>query len=595
MAGLKKKKKEKSGSPNVVLVVFLVLFVLTAIGLGVWGYYGYAGQDVLRSERRKADLAAKSEKNAKLYFQMLTRDQRQAIGGKFEEGELLQLDIDRDEFLKDNGAYKDEPSRAAAKAFMGEMHETLGGKKEDKTYDKTFMEELKNAREEIKKIEGATKAEIAKHDETKKLLAALTKNQEKAYQAMKDKIEKDNIAQEAKLADKSKEFKDLSDAVLDLNAKLAEAGVKATEKADEYEKELKRMGRMITFLKAEKNEKDELAKGPGAAPPISSGRGELFPLMLDISPGKPLWDVPVGKVIRVDLDLRQVVINLGEAHGVKPELTFNVFGPNSAGKAEKQMKGSIEVIKVLGPNSSQCRITSLYDSEGSEILNLKTRGQILRETEAPMKEGDLLFNLFWGTRVAVAGYVSITGESVNNPAEQFRQMDDFMALCKRNGMIVDAYVDMRSGEIKGKINAKTRYLIRGYDLAKPGKREAAPVNKGDDKEMPAEKKEDPAPANEGGLADRIDQVNRSSYLLRSDAKDKGLLLISAENFAVVIGYRKVRSANSAEFSTFRPQLPYAGAADGGVRAQPEVRPAEKEAPKDMPKEEKKDEKKEAGN
>ena len=45
MAGLKTlpKKKRDSSKPSPVLVIFLVFFILLSIGLGIWGYYGYAG------------------------------------------------------------------------------------------------------------------------------------------------------------------------------------------------------------------------------------------------------------------------------------------------------------------------------------------------------------------------------------------------------------------------------------------------------------------------------------------------------------------------------------------------------------------------
>jgi hypothetical protein len=586
MAGLKKKKKDKSGSPNVILVVFLVLFVLTSIGLGVWGYYGYAEQKTLRDERSRQKAAADSAKNTADYYSMLWRELRNAIAGeKLDADEKTALETDQAKFQAgDTGAFKNEKYRDLAKQFKEDVNKSLGLPEANKAYDKNnFMDDLKAAQAKIKEMEGKTNAEIAKHEETKKLLAALTKEQEKAYASIKEKISKDSLAQRAKIEEKSDEFKKLAEAVLALNAKIAADGEENSKKLEEYEKVVKVKDRLIKEMVMEKRANEGLAIGPGGAPvgPATGSRGELFPLLLDISPGKPLWDQPVGKVIRVDLDLRQAVINVGEAHGAKPELTFNVFGANSAGRAEKQMKGTIEIIKVLDTNSSLCRITSLYDADGVEILmNLQTRGRILRETEAPMKEGDLLFNLFWGTRVAIAGYVSITGERVDNPAQQFRQMDDFMALCRRNGMVVDAYVDMRDGQIKGKINAKTRYLIRGDDLAV--KKDAAPMKKDGDVEMP-EKKED------GGLGDRNQQINRSNFLLRNEAKERGLLLISAENFATVIGYRKARSANSVELSGFRPMLPVAGAPDGGVRGQPDRAPPEKEMPKEKEKE------KDAGN
>ena len=114
-----------------------------------------------------------------------------------------------------------------------------------------------------------------------------------------------------------------------------------------------------------------------------------------------------------------------------------------------------------------------------------------------------------------------------------------------------------------------------------------PMKKDDDKE-----KGEAEPAKEEGGADRIELVNKSNWMLRNEAKEKGLLLISAENFANVIGYRKARSANSVELSGFRPTLPYAGAPQGGGVIIVPDRPKEKEEPKEM---EKKDEKKDAGN
>ena len=92
----------------------------------------------------------------------------------------------------------------------------------------------------------------------------------------------------------------------------------------------------------------------------------------------------------------------------------------------------------------------------------------------------------------------------------------------------------------------------------------------------------------------IRDSNKSNLQLRSDARTLGLLMISAENFATVVGYRRARSANSTELSGFRPSLPYAGAIDSGVIRQPDQPPPvveEKKAPdpeKKAPDPEKKD-------
>ena len=249
-----------------------------------------------------------------------------------------------------------------------------------------------------------------------------------------------------------------------------------------------------------------------------------------------------------------------------------MFGVNSSGRAEKGMKGSIEIIKVLDTNASLARITSLYDADGFEIrLGAQTRGRILRETDAPLREGDLLFNMFWGTRVAVTGYVSITGEQSDNPSEQNRHMEDFLYLLKRNGVQVDAWVDLRDGQIRGNITSKTRYLIRGDDLrvgadGKPGAKMPA-----EDKEKDGDKDKDKEAVAKNGQAnaDRNEKVKQSSLMLQNDAKALGLLLISAENFATVIGYRQARSANAVQLSGFRPSLPYAGSIEA---ARPQAQP-----------------------
>ena len=586
MAGLKKKKKEKSGNPNIVLVIFLVLFVISTITLGYLFYLALDEKDNFRTQRTRAEADRKAEKQHAEYFEMLYNDLRLTMGETLDAKTIEEVKIYRDVFIDDNNAkYKGETTREAAKALMMKLHsgDLGGGLGED--YPKKYPELYKEALAKIDELEGKKFKEAQEHAKTKALLNELTGKQDKLYQDVLDRIGKEGAAYLKELAKNTDNFKVLSERVVTLNQEIKDKEQDMEKLKEEQETKLKIKDKLIRVLEAERNETNALkAQGINPAPTLT--RGDNFPLLLDISPGKPLWDQPVGKITRVDLDLRQVVINVGLSHGAKPELTFNVFGPNPSGRAEKSMKGSIEVIKVLDTSSSLCRITSLFDSEGYEIpLGAGVRGQILRETDMPVREGDLLFNLFWGTRVAIAGYVSITGTPSDNPSEQNAQMEDFLALCKRNGMQVDAFVDLRDGQIKGNITSKTRYLIRGVDFLPADERKAAAkapaeeAKEGEEKKEPAAKEPAP-PVN----AQRNDAVNKSNAQLRNDAKALGLLQISAENFVTVIGYRKARNANSVEVPGFRPMLPYAGSAEAGaMRAQPM-------APMPMPEEKKVEEK-----
>jgi len=567
MAGLKKKKKEPSTSPNTVLIIFLVLFVLLTLGFGFWGYSGMANVAEAQNKVKAATTTAAVEKTSCKYYSMLYRDLRIALGDKLEPEEEADWKVNRDDFLKEGSStFKDEKHQDAAKKLMAELAAKYGVDEVGR-YKSNLQGELQFARDKMKELEAKSNQSMVAHEKTKDLLRDLQKKQDEFHQDALARIQKNNVQQMAAANAGRAEFAKTAELNRDLNKQLKDKDEEKDKLIEEYEKKLKIKDFAIRDMKKELAE-----AGGGAAVALGRPGGDAFPLILDVSPGKPLWDAPVGKIVRVDLDLRQVAINLGSAHGIKPETTFNVFGANPTGRAEKQMKGTIEVIKVIDSSTSLARITSLYDAEGHEILlNLESRNKFQRENENPLKEGDLLFNLFWGTRVAVVGYVNITGEPSNNPAEQIRQMEDFMYLLHRNGMQVDAFVDMRDGQIRGNLSSKTRYLIRGDDLRtaleKPA---AAPAKDADDKEK--------EPAKEGGAADdRNDAINKSNTTLRKDAVEKGLLIISAENFANMVGYRRARNANSVEISGFRPMLPFAGSIEAGVRpvAPPAPMPEEK--------------------
>ncbi|MBI3823780.1 MAG: hypothetical protein HY289_14010 [Planctomycetes bacterium] len=566
MAGLKKKTKEKSGSPNIVLVIFLVFFVLVSIGLGIFAYYGYADQGDLRRAAKAATDAKNGEKVGKEFYKMLAYELAVGLGGKLDDKQLGQMTAHRLKFTNepDGGDFKNEPDKEFARSLLEDLHkrEKLGYVDQSGDFVDNYPTKFNDAEVAIKDLK--SKAEVAiKNQQRYETLAKKLQDQVDAFQAKANQdITTHNVTQMAIVKTNNDNFKNALIEKAKLTQDLTEKQEELLKERDDHAKAMAAQARKIGVLELEMKEMRAAAGAPGGAP-AGAGAGNIFPLILDISTGRPLWDSPVGRVTKVDLDLRQVTINLGSAHGVKPELTFNIFGAGINGRADKQLKGSIEIIKVIDAGTSICRITSMYDVDGHEILlNLNTRTRLQRESESAMREGDLLFNLFWGTRVAVAGYVSVTGEETNNPAEQVRQMEDFMYLLKRNGMIVDAFVDLRDGKVDGRITAKTRYLIFGDNL-KTEKAKAGDEEKKDEKE----------PAKEGAVnAGRNDQVNASNLAMRNEAKDRGLMMISAENFATVIGYRKARSANSAEVSTFRPSLPYASSGPTGVLVLPDNRP-----------------------
>ena len=58
----------RNTKPELALIILVVVFVLLSICLGIWGYYGYAGQEELRTAaKKKSDDATVAKNNLEFY------------------------------------------------------------------------------------------------------------------------------------------------------------------------------------------------------------------------------------------------------------------------------------------------------------------------------------------------------------------------------------------------------------------------------------------------------------------------------------------------------------------------------------------------
>src|SRR5262249_17976656 len=130
----------------------------------------------------------------------------------------------------------------------------------------------------------------------------------------------------------------------------------------------------------------------------------------------------------------------------------------------------------------------------------------------------------------VAGVIDWTSQGGDTPAAQANALAEYLRILESQGVKIDAYVDLNDGRIKGALTPQTTYLIRGLNVLDP---------------------KDPK-------SERAKAVNEVINTLKNEWIDRGLFLISAENFAVVIGYRQPRSASNPVLSGFRPSRPAAG-------------------------------------
>lgn len=202
-----------------------------------------------------------------------------------------------------------------------------------------------------------------------------------------------------------------------------------------------------------------------------------------------------------------VYINLGSSDNVRPGLTF-VPQPSDTpqrgidtrkyervlANGQKEIavrtKGTIEVVEVLGPNLSMARITS--------------ESERVRE---PIMVGDALYNAAWrrgaAERVALFGVFDVDADGT----------DDLKAVVKdltKMGVIVDAYYDIEKKQWVGTITNLTTFAIEGYYPSSG-----------------------PADGLSGAKADITQRLEAAKRF----AQEKGVKVVKARDFFPRIGYK----------------------------------------------------------
>lgn len=524
MAGLKKSAKKDATSPNMVLVIFLILFILTNIGVGVFAYYGYDGQEKLRNDVKAAQASEKTAKEALQGPQYIEYLARLAIGQ-----EPTPEDKERFGLISGNlenlGAAKTVPN-----VFYEQTTRELGWNAAEVKFNDNYPSLLKKAQD----AEKAARAEVEKmrkeHEEYKTNYTKLQAKYDEDMKDLREKIKQANIDILKAAQDTNKQFPKIQDALV----KSEDARKKQDE---EHIKELEARDGQIQRLQQDKEDLkrklDDRALGVAQAP--AAGGGDLHALMLDISRGVPLWDKALGKILRVDTSNMLVYIDIGSRQGLKPDVSFNVFAAGPGGKADRQLKGTVEVVRIINDSTAAARITSLYNDKGESIPLTTELGRLraVREVDSTLREGDLLFNTFFGAHVFIAGNVNFSGYASDSPSAQNLQLNEFIAQLRKMNVVVDGYINLLNGQPEGAVTAKTRLLIRG---------DMAPINRTQDE------------------VDRFNAIKETYQAVKKQAMDQGMFIISAENFATVSGMRPATIQTGARDITggFRPGLPFTG-------------------------------------
>jgi hypothetical protein len=418
----------KGGESRAGLVVFLVLFILLSIGLGVMVYLD---QDKIAAAEGKAD---KEEKNAKAwtttanYFQFLALTYRSYLGQPPTQDDLGNLRSQWDS-KKFDGARDDkgkETHKATLEAFdKGE----LAWDGQQNKPKKSYQDRIAELEDKLKKANEATAA-------AGKEAARMKEESETAKRALEDANKKFVADLGRQNAEAQKAIDAKEQAIKQLQEDLRLAGEKGKEGVAPLQKQIADLTNENKGLRKERDDAHKTLR-------------EKYQVAERNAPQVP--DLPKGHVFKIDSTGEMPYIDLGSEDNLKTQVTFSVHGKGVDGKPLPQSKVGVEVVRVVGDHLSQVRILMPEDP--------KERRRVQAQLAAdPVLAGDFLFNPAWSPNlkqhVAVVGIIDLTGDGHDNTQEFLRQL-------KLQNVVVDAWLDMKSLKMTGEVTRQTDLLVVG--------------------------------------------------------------------------------------------------------------------------------------
>jgi len=336
------------------------------------------------------------------------------------------------------------------------------------------IETLRKMREAIDAIAADRDAKAAKIQSLEKELLAL-KDQ---YQAQVDKYSNDakgaNREKITVIADRDEKINAKTQEIAKLRSELNSTKDELSQEKESRDKERKDLQNKIVGLEIR----------------IDALREKIDDLE------KLSFEVADGKIRRVEHTNHTVWINLGEQDFLKPRTTFSVYGQENqgVGRGAEDIKGKIEVTRILGPHMAEARI-------------------IDEDLYRPIVSEDLIYTPIWSPglieRISIVGTIDLDNDG-RSDREQFHEM------MKVAGCIIDNEVDDDGNRIPedGKITVQTRFLVRG-DI--PDLADASP----DDKE-------------------KIQKIMTVVSEMQNEARINGVRVIKLNDFLAYIGYHSKR-------------------------------------------------------
>lgn len=212
------------------------------------------------------------------------------------------------------------------------------------------------------------------------------------------------------------------------------------------------------------------------------------------------FDIPDGHIVSVLYDTNEVYIDLGTDHKLREGTTFSVYNKDlsNVGGRTSDIKASIQVTDVLGPNLSRAKITSEGLFEG--------------DYSRPIASGDAVYSPLW--RAGMKETFALVGKFDIDQDERDDREIVITAIRNAGGFVGDQILP--SGERVGEeITSEFKFVVLG-DLGDPLKI-ADPQKRA-----------------------QVQRVHTLAQDMKKEAQQSGVRVITMNDFLSYMGYKPQR-------------------------------------------------------
>lgn len=550
----RKSSRSRADQPqsNTVLIVFLVFSILLNLGLGV---FLYLAQDKIEQATKGQESAVAAQKGAEAQRAAATTAAIPLLRSIIGDGTVLSSELNA---LKDTIKDMSQLPQDSVSWYNGKMWRDLMGRGQGDNgligpFSDTTGKPAISLMDKVRQLQEQLGKTVDKLKTTEANLAKAVA----AADDYKKKWNAENYARDLKTAqdsaevDKNLKLKQKDEVIQNNLAKFQDTTNDVEKQMTEVKKNFE--AKSLTY----KNEFDEKEKA--RAEEHKDWKNKLQQDKLTS------LNVPKARIVAYEPGSDIALIDLGS--GVKLPLgtTFSIHGKDHDGVANPRPKAEGQVVRILGDQLAQVRITRMArpDSDRQPPLTADMTAEQERHywdsyftseprdfirSNKPLYKGDYLYNVIWDparrTRIALVGEFDLNGDGTDD-------IQSLINVLRAQGADIDLYLDKANGyKPKGKLDFGTDLVILG---------DIPTLNSKGATNQP--------------ISGRTSEVIREGLAVQREALEKGIRIVQLPRFLSEIGL-SVPLALQSKPATLPTDVPPAASAPVEDKKEADPKPAD---------------------